>query len=97
VKAMRVLGALWGRELVLPTLFWMFLAGGAIAIAMVVARGESTDLFTRWGRSLWVTLSTRRITYFSPSPGSAASEGLPFAVAIGIGASISQIWGFPWA
>ena len=97
VKAMMVLGALWGRELVLPTLFWMFLAGGAIAIAMVVARGELSDLCTRWGRSLWVSLSTRRFTYFAPSPHSAASGGLPFAVAIGIGASISQIWGFPWA
>jgi len=97
VKAMMVLGALWGRELVLPTLFWMFLAGGAIAIAMVVARGEVADLCTRWGRSVWVSLSTRRFTYFAPGPDSAASGGLPFAVAIGIGASMSQIWGFPWA
>ena len=97
VKAMMVLGALWGRELVLPTLFWMILAGGAIAIAMVVARGELADLCTRWGRSLWASLSTRRFVYFAPSPHSAASGGLPFAVAIGIGASIAQIWGFPWA
>jgi prepilin peptidase CpaA len=96
VKAMMVLGALWGRELVLPTLFWMLLAGGAIAIAMIVARGELADLCTRWGRSLWISLSTRRFTYFAPAPHSAASGGLPFAVAIGIGASISQIWGFPW-
>ena len=97
VKAMMVLGALWGRELVLPTLFWMILAGGAIAIGMVAARGELLDLCTRWGRSLWVSLSTRRFVYFAPSPDSVASGGLPFAVAIGIGASLSQIWGFPWA
>ena len=97
VKAMMVLGALWGRELVLPTLFWMFLAGGAIAIALIVARGELADLATRWGRSLWVSLSTRSFTFFAPAPGSAAGSGLPFAVAIGIGASLYQIWGFPWA
>jgi prepilin peptidase CpaA len=97
VKAMMVLAALWGRELVLPTLFWMILAGGAIAIGMIMARGELADLCTRWGRSLWVSLSTRRFTYFAPTPNSAASGGLPFAVAIGIGASLSQIWGFPWA
>lgn len=97
VKAMMVLAALWGRELVLPTLFWMLLAGGAIAIGMIVARGELLDLCTRWGRSLWVSLSTRRFVYFAPSANSAAGEGLPFAVAIGIGASLSQIWGFPWA
>jgi len=97
VKAMMVLAALWGRELILPTLFWMFIAGGALALALVAARGELPDLLTRWGRSLWVSLSTRRLTYFAPSPRSAASGGLPFAVAIGIGASAYQIWGFPWA
>ncbi len=97
VKALMVLGALWGREFVLPTLFWMFVAGGVLAIALVVARGELRDLCTRWGRSLWITLSTRRLTFFAPAPGSAAGGGLPFAVAIGVGASIHQIWGFPWA
>jgi prepilin peptidase CpaA len=97
VKAMMVLGALWGHELVLPTLFWMFIAGGALALALVVARGEVRDLCTRWGRSLWITLSTRRPTFFAPAPGSAAGSGLPFAVAIGIGASLYQLWGLPWA
>jgi prepilin peptidase CpaA len=97
VKAMMVLGALWGRELVLPTLFWMFVAGGVLALALVVARGELADLATRWGRSAWITLSTGRLTFFGPSPGSAAGGGLPFAVAIGIGAAIYQVWGFPWA
>ena len=93
VKAMMVLGALWGRELVVPTLFWMFVAGGALAIALVAARGELYDLCTRWRRSLWITLSTRRLTFFAPSPGSAAGGGLPFAVAIGIGASIIRSGG----
>jgi prepilin peptidase CpaA len=96
VKAMMVLGALWGREFVLPTLFWMFVAGGVLAVALVAARGEFRDLCLRWWRSLWVTLSTRRVTFFAPSPGSAAGSGLPFAVAMGIGASMHQIWGFPW-
>jgi prepilin peptidase CpaA len=96
VKAMMVLGALWGHELVLPTLFWMFLAGGAIALALLVARGELRDLVTRWGRSAWITLSSGRPTFFAPAPGSTAGSGLPFAVAIGIGASIYQIWGLQW-
>jgi prepilin peptidase CpaA len=96
VKAMMVLGALWGHELVLPTLFWMFMAGGALALALLVARGELRDLFVRWGRSAWITLSSGRPTFFAAKPGSAAGTGMPFAVAIGIGASIYQIWGFPW-
>jgi prepilin peptidase CpaA len=96
VKAMMVLAALWGREFVLPTLFWMFIAGGALAIALVVARGELADLLVRWGRSLWITLSSRRFTFFAPRPGAAAGSGLPFAVAMGVGASIYQLWGLPW-
>jgi prepilin peptidase CpaA len=97
VKAMMVLGAFWGHELVLPTLFWMFIAGGGLAIALLIARGEFRDLCVRWGRSVWITLSSGRLTFFAAAPGSAAGSGLPFAVAIGIGASIYQIWGFPWA
>ena len=96
VKAMMVLGALWGHELVLPTLFWMFIAGGVLAIALLIARGELRDLGTRWARSAWITLSSGRLTFFAAPPGSAAGGGLPFAVAIGLGASIYQVWGFPW-
>jgi prepilin peptidase CpaA len=97
VKAMMALGAFWGLEHVFPALFWMIMAGGGIAIALVVARGEGLDLCVRWWRSLWITLSTRRVTYFGPSEGTAASGGLPFAVAIGIGATLYQMWGFPWS
>lgn len=96
VKAMMVLGALWGPEPLVPTLFWIVLAGGALAIALLAARGELGDLARRWWRSLWITCSTRRITYFGPAPGSAAGGGLPFAVAIGIGAALYQLGGAPW-
>jgi prepilin peptidase CpaA len=96
VKAMMVLGALWGHELVLPTLFWMLIAGGVLAIALLIARGELRDLCIRWARSAWITLSSGRPTFFAAAPGSAAGGGLPFAVAIGIGASIYQVWGFRW-
>jgi prepilin peptidase CpaA len=82
-KAMMVLGALWGPDRVVPVLFWMFIAGGGMAIALVVLRGEGLDLCRRWGRSLWMTLSTRRVHYVPPAPGSAAGSGLPFAVAMG--------------
>jgi prepilin peptidase CpaA len=97
VKAMMALGALWGPDPVLAVLFWALLAGGTLAIARVAASGELADLCARWGRSAWVTLSTRRATYFRPDPGSAAAGGVPFAVAIGLGASLYQILGAPWA
>ena len=97
VKAMMVLGALWGAENLASALFWIIVAGGLLALVLVAGRGELPDLLGRWWRSLWITLSSRHITYFAPAPGSAAGGGLPFAVAIGIGASVHQIWGFPWA
>jgi len=81
---------------VLPALFWIVWAGGILAILLVAGRGELGDLCRRWARSAWVTLSTRRATYFGPAVGSAAGGGLPFAVAIGIGAAAYQLWGFPW-
>ena len=48
VKAMMVLGALWGYELVLPTLFWMFMAGGGLAIALLT-RAASCAISARAG------------------------------------------------
>jgi hypothetical protein len=95
--AVMVLGALWGREYVLPTLFWMILVGGGLGLALIVVRGELRDMLSRWWRSLWITLSSRRVTFFAASPGSAAGSGVPFAVAMGLGASIYQVWGVPWA
>ena len=97
VKALMVVGALWGPAPVVPVIFWTFVAGGAIALALLAARGELGDLLSRWRRSVWITLSTWRATYLPPAVGSTASSGLPFAVAIGLGASIFQRWGFPWA
>jgi prepilin peptidase CpaA len=97
VKAVMVLGALWGREYVLPTLFWMILVGGGLGLALIVVRGELRDMLSRWWRSLWITLSSRRVTFFAAPPGSAAGSGVPFAVAMGLGASIYQVRGFPWA
>lgn len=97
VKAVAALGALWRADPIIPVIFWMFTSGGVLSIALLVARGELGDLLRRWGRSLWITLSAARVTYFGPAPGSAAGSGIPFAVAIGLGASIYQIWGFPWS
>lgn len=96
VKAAMVLGALWGTELFLPVCWWMVVMGGAIAIALVAVRGGLIDLASRWLRSLQLTVLTRRPTYFAPASSSAAAGGLPFAVAMGLGAVAYQTWGMPW-
>jgi prepilin peptidase CpaA len=95
VKAGMVLGALWGPEIFPHAFWWMIVAGGLLAIGMVGLRGELGDLLKRWGRSAWTTLMTRRVTYFGPAEG--ATTGLPFAVAMGLGAAAYQFWGTPWS
>ena len=96
VKALAVLAALWGLEVFLPALWWMFAVGGAGALLVLAARGELTDLMQRWGRSLWLSLASRRLYYVAPATGSAARSGLPFALAMGLGSAAYGWWGAPW-
>ena len=96
VKAAMVLGALWGAGTFLAAFWWMLVVGGLLAVAFVAAQGGLRDLLGRWLRSAHVTLLSRRLTYFRPAAGSAAATGLPFAVAMALGASAYQIWGTPW-
>jgi prepilin peptidase CpaA len=96
VKAVMVLGALFGAGHLLPLLWWMLLAGGTLALAALAWRGGLLDLLARWRDSARVTIATRRWTYFGPRPGSTAAGGVPFAVAMGLGAAAYQLWGMPW-
>jgi prepilin peptidase CpaA len=97
VKACAVLAALWGLEVFLPALWWMLVVGGLMALALVIGRGELGDLLGRWARSVWLTILSRRVVYVAPAERSAAGTGLPFAVAIGLGAAAFGLWGWPWA
>jgi prepilin peptidase CpaA len=97
VKATMVLGALWGPIHMASAAWWMFVAGGVLAICMLSAQpGALSDLARRWARSFWYTLRLRRLTYIAPRS-EYAGTGLPFAVAMGIGATCAQIWGSPWS
>ena len=95
-KALMVLGALWGPGALLGGVWWMLLAGGAMALACLVARGGLRDLLRRWMASLWASLVLRRPTYLPPGPASPARGGVPFGLAIGLGAVAYWMWGVPW-
>lgn len=96
VKALAVLAALWRLEAFLPALWWMLVAGGVGALVVITAQGELGDLLRRWGRSLWLSLASRRLHYLSAAPDSAARAGLPFALAMGLGSAAYALWGAPW-
>ena len=97
VKATMVLGALWGPANFAHTAWWMIVAGGILAIVVLGFHpGALVDLAKRWAKSAWYSLRLRRVIYLPPRAGSAA-KGLPFAIAMGLGAACAQIWGSPWA
>ncbi len=96
VKATMVLGALWGPIAFAVSAWWMIVMGGCLAIVLLgFHRGALRDLVRRWSLSLRYTIQLGRLTYLPPAPTRAAA-GLPFAVAMGLGAACAQIWGSPW-
>jgi prepilin peptidase CpaA len=97
VKAMMVVGALWGAGVLIPVIAWAVGLGGVLALAWVSIRGGLPDLVMRWWHTLFVSLASRKWTYFAPAPGSPAASGIPFAVAMGMGVASYGMWGAPWA
>jgi prepilin peptidase CpaA len=96
VKALMVLGALWGPMALLGSLWWMMLAGGVTALAVAATSGALPDLLRRWALSLAMARANGRWLPLPPASGGAARTGIPFGLAIGLGAAAYQYWGVPW-
>jgi prepilin peptidase CpaA len=96
VKAAMVLGVLWGPKTLAAAGIWMLAAGGVMALLLLTLRGGLPELLARWTRSVWLTVRTGRIHYLPPGANSVARMGLPFAVAMGLGAAALFAWGTPW-
>jgi prepilin peptidase CpaA len=97
IKALMVLAAFLGASELPGLLWWSAVCGGVAGIAWIVLRGGLLDLVTRWLRTLSILIASRRLVYVPPAEASAAAQGLPFALAIGVGATALQLWGTPWA
>ena len=96
VKALMVLGAWFGPEVTIGTAAWAVIAGGTFGLILLLLRGELLSFARRWGRNLSSTLMLRGINYEPPAPGSIASGGIPFAVAIAVGLAAQWYGGSPW-
>jgi prepilin peptidase CpaA len=96
VKAATALGALLGVGPVVGAVSWAVGLGGIFALGLLALRGGLLELPRRWGQSLLLSLATRRIQFLPPAAGSVAAGGIPFALALGLGAAGHQIWGTPW-
>jgi len=96
VKAVIVLGALWGAATIAGALWWMVVAGGVLAIVVTTIQGGLGELLLRWFNSARHSLLCGQLIYHGAPAGSSARSGLPFAVAMGFGAVAYQVWGSPW-
>jgi prepilin peptidase CpaA len=96
VKATMVLGALWGAANLVGALWWMLVTGGVLALVFISLRGGIFEMLRRWFDSARTSVLCGRIVYIGAPAGSTARSGLPFAVAMGLGAAAYQLWGSPW-
>ena len=96
VKALMVLGAWLGPEATFGAAVWAVIAGGVFGLMMLALRGELGSFARRWGRTLFNSLTSRRIAYEPPAAGSIASGGIPFAAAIAVGLAAQWYGGSPW-
>ena len=96
VKAVMALGAWIGPEAILGAVAWALIAAGTFGLALLTLRGELGDFARRWGRTLAVMLTLRRLAYEPPAPGSGAASGMPFAVALTLGLAGQWSGGPPW-
>ena len=97
VKALMVLAAALGAGALPGLLWWSAVCGGVAGLLWITLRGGLLDLLARWLRTLSILVASRRLVYAPPAESSAAAQGLPFALAIGVGATALQLWGLPWA
>jgi prepilin peptidase CpaA len=96
VKALMVLGAWLGAEVIFGAAVWAVIAGGAFGFILLALRGELFSYAQRWSRTFFKTLSLRRFAYERPSVESIASGGIPFAAAIAVGLAMQWYGGPPW-
>jgi prepilin peptidase CpaA len=97
LKAAAVIGALWGPAAALAVVFWAVVLAGAGALGWLALRGGLQEMGKRWFHSLGLTLALCRPVYLAPAPGTAAAGGLPFGVALALGAIAYGGLGAPWS
>ena len=93
VKAVIVLGACVGPVLTLELLFWITLAAGVLATAILAAQHGLGDMILRGSVAARLSLGSRSVVTVAPATGLTTAQTLPFAVAIGFGVMACELWG----
>jgi prepilin peptidase CpaA len=96
VKAIMVLGGLWGVTAVLSVTVWTVLVTGLMGLVLVVIRGELIGYLRRWGRMIGLAVMGGGVRYEAPGEQEAAAIGLPVGTAIGFASAVHLVLGAPW-
>jgi len=91
VKAAMALGALFGAGDIAQVVVLAVGFGCVLALLRLLARGGLAELGQRWVRCLVASLVSQRLVYLPPAPGSAATRGIPFAVAIALAVATQHL------
>jgi prepilin peptidase CpaA len=91
VKAAMALGALFGAGDIAQIVVLAVGFGCVLALLRLLVRGGLAELGQRWLRCLVASLVSQRLVYLPPAPGSAATRGIPFAVAIALAVATQHL------
>jgi prepilin peptidase CpaA len=91
VKAAMALGALFGAGDIAQIVVLAVGFGCVLALLRLLVRGGLAELGQRWLRCLVASLASQRLVYLPPAPGSAATRGIPFAVAIALAVATQHL------
>ncbi len=92
VKLMMTVGAFLGPRLVLVAAALTLIAGGVLAVAVLVSRGGFRPVLARYGSTLKCLLVTGNLGYVPPLPTEAAAARFPYAAAIACGTLLALWW-----
>ncbi len=93
VKFLAAVGAWSGPLFAVKTLLAGAVAGGVMAVVMLVATSRLVPGLVRVGRWLWIMLATgfrdRTALQLAPEPG---APGLPYGMALAVGVLVASLW-----
>lgn len=91
VKLMAAVGTAIGPWPAFVAVLMTVVAGGAIALVFITAKGGMGDMFRRYA-SMVRLLVLRQPRYLAPEPDEAAAIRFPYALAIACGTAMSVWW-----
>lgn len=92
VKLMGAIGACLGPTLTLFAVGSSFLAGGAMAFAVVFRKRGGRMLLQRYFQMVKTLFYTHKLVYLAPTAGDAGAARFPFAAAISVGTVLAVVW-----